>query len=238
MLKDPKRPLYFLAVLAVGLLAFSLRMRAVELLPTDYDEDDYLRSAQLMAAELRDGDIAGLTETNYRSEHPPLSKLAHECIVVPESKELGDLLKDFQLQRQQMAIVVDEYGGTSGLVTLEDILEEIVGEIEDEHDPEEPPDCQQLSPGAKGAEGTRLDETLQCPAVYLVQVHPPAEVVRILKAAPFRPGSQDGRDRSLADVLDGAQPVADGRTLDPLRLVLDGKVHTAKVDVGRQDLDA
>jgi CBS domain containing-hemolysin-like protein len=91
--------------------------------------------------------VKNLVKQMIGNEHPPLSELAHECIVVPESKELGDLLKDFQLQRQQMAIVVDEYGGTSGLVTLEDILEEIVGEIEDEHDPEEPPDCEQLSPG-------------------------------------------------------------------------------------------
>jgi CBS domain containing-hemolysin-like protein len=91
--------------------------------------------------------VKNLVKHMIEDEHPVLSDLAHDCIVVPESKELGDLLKDFQNQRQQMAIVVDEYGGTSGLVTLEDILEEIVGDIVDEHEPEEPPDCQQLSPG-------------------------------------------------------------------------------------------
>lgn len=78
---------------------------------------------------------------------PTVAELAHECLVVPESKPLGELLRDFQQQHQQMAIVVDEYGGTSGLVTLEDILEEIVGEIQDEHDPKQPPDWQELGPG-------------------------------------------------------------------------------------------
>jgi CBS domain containing-hemolysin-like protein len=91
--------------------------------------------------------VKNLVKHMVEDEHPALSDLAHDCIVVPESKELGDLLKDFQDQRQQMAIVVDEYGGTSGLVTLEDILEEIVGDIVDEHDPEEPPDCQEVGPG-------------------------------------------------------------------------------------------
>jgi len=59
------------------------------------------------------------------------------ALLVPESKPLNHLLKDFRVSRSHMAIVVDEYGGVSGLVTLEDVLEEIVGEIDDEHDEEE-----------------------------------------------------------------------------------------------------
>ena len=54
---------------------------------------------------------------------------------IPESKRLHPLLKEFRVSRNHMAIVVDEYGGTSGLLTIEDVLEEIVGEIDDEHDP-------------------------------------------------------------------------------------------------------
>jgi len=56
---------------------------------------------------------------------------------VPESKIIGDLLREFKTRKLHIAVVVDEYGGISGLVTLEDILEEIVGEIQDEHDSEE-----------------------------------------------------------------------------------------------------
>lgn len=55
-------------------------------------------------------------------------------LFVPESKKINDLLRDFQLERLHMAVVVDEYGGTAGIVTLEDVLEEVIGEIRDEFD--------------------------------------------------------------------------------------------------------
>jgi CBS domain containing-hemolysin-like protein len=58
---------------------------------------------------------------------------------VPETKKVSDLLKEFQRQQVQSSVVVDEYGGTAGLVTIEDLLEEIVGEIRDEYDVEAEP---------------------------------------------------------------------------------------------------
>ncbi len=64
-------------------------------------------------------------------------ELARPAFYVPESKKIDDLLKDFQNKRTHMAIVVDEFGGTSGLVTMEDILEEVFGEINDEFDEDE-----------------------------------------------------------------------------------------------------
>ena len=66
-----------------------------------------------------------------------IRKLLRPVTFVPESKRLNVLLKEFRAKRQHMAVVIDEYGGVAGLVTIEDVLEQIVGEIEDEHDVEE-----------------------------------------------------------------------------------------------------
>ncbi|HZM61638.1 MAG TPA: hemolysin family protein [Vicinamibacterales bacterium] len=67
---------------------------------------------------------------------PPMTTLMRTAHFVPESKRVSELLKEMQRRQTQMAIVVDEYGGTAGLVTVEDLLEEIVGEIRDEYDVE------------------------------------------------------------------------------------------------------
>ncbi len=67
----------------------------------------------------------------------PLGELLRAASVIPESKRLNALLKEFRASHNHMAIVVDEYGGVAGLLTIEDVLEEIVGEIDDEHDHEE-----------------------------------------------------------------------------------------------------
>ena len=74
-----------------------------------------------------------------------LSSLLRPVVIVPESKRVDRMLKDFRSERFHMAIVVDEFGAVSGLVTIEDILEQIVGDIEDEFDEEEVADIRQLS---------------------------------------------------------------------------------------------
>jgi magnesium and cobalt transporter len=66
-----------------------------------------------------------------------IRELLRPAVFVPESKRLNVLLKEFRSNRNHMAVVVDEYGGVAGIVTIEDVLEQIVGEIEDEHDVEE-----------------------------------------------------------------------------------------------------
>lgn len=70
-------------------------------------------------------------------KHISLKKISRKALFVPETKLISELLKEFQEKKMHMAIVVDEYGGTSGLVTLEDIVEEVIGEIWDEYDKEE-----------------------------------------------------------------------------------------------------
>jgi putative hemolysin len=76
--------------------------------------------------------VAALEDRNIAAGE--LEELLHPAFVVPETKDLGALLAEFRKANQHMAIVVDEYGATAGLVTLEDIIEEIVGDIEDEFD--------------------------------------------------------------------------------------------------------
>lgn len=70
-------------------------------------------------------------------EEISIRSICRKAYFIPETKTTADLLKEFKVRRVHMAVAVDEYGGTSGIITIEDILEEIVGEIQDEHDPVE-----------------------------------------------------------------------------------------------------
>ena len=89
------------------------------------DKDEIL--GILLAKDL----LRGVVEDNGPGS---IRELLRPAVLIPDSKRLNVLLKEFRLSRNHMAIVVDEHGGVAGLVTIEDVLEEIVGEIDDEHD--------------------------------------------------------------------------------------------------------
>ncbi|MCB1056180.1 MAG: HlyC/CorC family transporter [Acidobacteria bacterium] len=96
-----------------------------------------------------------------RSAEPPTAQeLAKPVWLVPETKSLDEVLAELQERRQQMAVVIDEYGGTAGLVTIEDLLEEIVGEIVD-LDEELPPQIQRLPDGSWRFDGRMRVEELE-----------------------------------------------------------------------------
>ena len=83
--------------------------------------------------------VKDLVALSVADDSRPITSLLRAAVVVPETKRVPELLKQFQRQQTQCALVVDEYGGTAGLVTIEDLLEEIVGEIRDEYDVESEP---------------------------------------------------------------------------------------------------
>jgi putative hemolysin len=96
----------------------------------------------------------------HLNEHFNWQKLIRPVYFIPESKRLDDLMKDFQSRRVHMAIVVDEYGGTSGLITLEDIIEEIFGDINDEYDEDEEVNYTQVDENTYVFEGKVLIDDL------------------------------------------------------------------------------
>ncbi len=113
-------------------------------------------------------DIAGVVQAKDvlavpvdARDRTPVRSLLKPVLAVPESALLGPLLGELRDARSQLAIVVDEYGGTAGIVTLEDIVEELVGNIQDEYDPAEP-GVQRLAAGTFRLPGSwRVDETVR-----------------------------------------------------------------------------
>jgi magnesium and cobalt transporter len=94
----------------------------------DDDKDDVV--GILLAKDL-------LSVSHEQSQNFEINEYIRSASFIPESKRLNVLLKEFRLNRSHMAMIVDEYGGVSGLITIEDVLEQIVGKIDDEHDDED-----------------------------------------------------------------------------------------------------
>ena len=101
------------------------------------------------------------TLSSGKKKPPAITDFLREVIIVPPSMRLIDLLKRMKSQRTHMAVVVDEYGGTDGLVTIEDLVEQIVGEIEDEHDENEQPNLTFIGAGIYEADARVSIEELE-----------------------------------------------------------------------------
>jgi CBS domain containing-hemolysin-like protein len=101
-------------------------------------------------------DLIKLIPLSDKSKKFNLKKLVHEPFFVPETMPLDELLLEFKLKKLHLAIVVDEYGGLGGIVTLEDILEVIVGDINDEYDAEELPEFEKTGPNSYDVDSRML----------------------------------------------------------------------------------
>ncbi|MFD5429718.1 hemolysin family protein [Streptomyces sp. NPDC127084] len=113
-------------------LTLALRSGFSRIPVTGENEDDIVGIVYLK-------DLVRKTHINRDAEAELVSTAMRPAAFVPDTKNAGDLLREMQRERNHVAVVIDEYGGTAGIVTIEDILEEIVGEITDEYDRELPP---------------------------------------------------------------------------------------------------
>ena len=138
-----------------------------------------------------------------RARRGRTSRCAQRCgrrVFVPESKRVAELLREMQTEKFHMAIVVDEYGGTAGLVTMEDLLEEIVGEITDEYDVDEPA-VERLPDGALRVPGrTPIDEVNEVLGVEL-----PDDGVGHRRRARVQPARPRARARARPSRFEGLE---------------------------------
>ncbi|MGH7665903.1 MAG: hemolysin family protein [Candidatus Dormibacteria bacterium] len=135
-----------------------------------------------------------------RPEGRQIGQLARRATFVPEAKHLGELLQEMQLAKTHLAVVVDEYGGTAGLVTIEDLLEEIVGPIRDEYDLAEQEEIQLLGPTeALVSASVSLDEVNE-----LLHLHLGGEDFDSVGGLVY---SHLGRIPSVGDTVDAGEGV-------------------------------
>src|SRR6266498_2053136 len=173
-------------------LALSLRTGYTRLPVIGESVDEIVGVVNLKDLVKATMDIPG----NGLGERRAVGEVMTEATFVPDSKRLDDLLKEMQLSRNHMAIAVDEYGGTAGLLTIEDILEEIVGEITDESDTDDRPPVEHLDDGAVRVSSRLPVETVGgLLAQRLGRVPLPGTEAEIAGLNMRAEGGKDGRGR-------------------------------------------
>jgi putative hemolysin len=159
----------------------------------------------------------------------PLRALMRPVAHVPENKRLSELLREMQRAKYSLAIVVDEYGGTAGLVTMEDLLEEIVGEIRDEHDEGEEEPIRRVADGETIVEaGTNIEDVNA--ALDIDLPHDEFETIGGFTVGLFGRLPQEGEE---IDAGDGVRLRVDrtrGRRIVAVRVFSNGKAQVAGAD--------
>jgi putative hemolysin len=156
---------------------------------------------------------------------------------VPESKRISELLREMQRGKYSLAIVVDEYGGTAGLVTMEDLLEEIVGEIRDEHDEGEEEAIRKLSPDETIVEaGTNIEDVNA--ALDLDLPHEDFETIGGYTVGLFGRLPHEGEEISTVDGVRLRVDRTRGRRILAVRIYTNGKAHVDGSDDGPSSSDA
>jgi CBS domain containing-hemolysin-like protein len=165
-------------------------------------------------------DIVGVASVRDLVEYDgdgtdPVRPMARPAFVVPETKKIAELLKEFQAGRSTFAVVIDEYGGTAGLVTVEDIVEEIVGEIKDEYDVEAEPISLEQD-GAVVVAGRvkvdRLEQALEAPLTDGEKVGTVGGLVTSVFGRVPRPGESVEYRGFAVEVMD-----AEGKRVNRVR---------------------
>jgi putative hemolysin len=121
--------------------------------------------------------IKDLLRCAAEGKAPVLAQLLHPALFVPETAQISEVLREFQRQHQNMALVVDEYGRTVGLVTVEDLVEEIVGEIHEEREPRGLPYLSRLSDGSYLVDGTASIHDLRVQAGLPLEESPEYQTI-------------------------------------------------------------
>jgi putative hemolysin len=156
---------------------------------------------------------------------------------VPESKRISELLREMQRGKYSLAIVVDEYGGTAGLVTMEDLLEEIVGEIRDEHDEGEEESIRKVSDDEAIVEaGTNIEDVNA--ALDLDLPHEDFETIGGYTVGLFGRLPHEGEEIAAIDGVRLRVDRTRGRRILAVRVFRNGKAHANGTDEAPASSDA